>query len=179
MIGLVVAAFVLLIALPAAFLIHDTSADPVFVGLDNLHVPVWAAQSHQDTSDGSRWCVKDCRLRERTWRSVKPAQATDPAYQQALTEAGWRLHRTAGCPTPPTGVYTCWQRDEYVLDLWTRDAACDLSNVAPLPGNTVPPATDPSAPAVPAPTASAPPPTCDGSLVTAKVTERANPNWHP
>jgi hypothetical protein len=177
---LAVAAFVLLVALPAIFLLRDSSTDPVYAGLDGLNLPGWAAQAHQDTSTGSRWCVDTCRLRERVWRSSKPAQNTDPVYRQALTDAGWhQVHGSdvhgGACPAPPTGVYTCWQRDEFVLDLWTRDAACDLGNVAPAPGKG--PSTDPSA-GIPSPGASEPPKICDGSLVTVKATERANRDWH-
>jgi len=174
--ALAVAALVLFVALPAVFLLRDASADPVFADLDNLRLPSWAAQAHEDSATGNRWCVQTCRLRERTWRSAKPAQATDPVYRQALSDAGWRLTQTGSCPAPPTGFYTCWQRDEYVLDLWTRDAACDLGNVAPAPGRSGGPA-DPSA-GIPPPEASGPPPTCEGSLVTVKATERANQEYH-
>jgi hypothetical protein len=179
-IALAVAALVLLAGLPAVLLVRDVSADPVLASLDSLQVPGWAEQAHQDTSVGNRWCVQTCRLRERTWRSAKPAQATDPVYRQALTDAGWRLRPVGTCPAPVVGRYTCWQHDEYVLDLFTRDAACDLSNVAPVPSGAAPsggPATDPSA-AVPAPTGSDPPATCGGSLVTVKVSEFGDPSWH-
>jgi hypothetical protein len=193
--ALTIAAFVLLVALPAVFLVRDASTDPVFAGLDRLNLPGWAAQVHQDTATGSRWCVDTCRLRERTWRSAKPAQNTDPVYRQALTGAGWHLLHTGACPAPPTGVYTCWERDEYVLDLWTRDAACDLGNLAPAPGRPAAPAPgasggpgptpgasgspglDPGA-GIPSPGASDPPKTCEGALVTAKATEKANNLWH-
>jgi hypothetical protein len=170
-------AVVLLAALPAIFVIRDASADPVFAGLDSLSVPGWAAQSHQDLFSGNRWCVETCRLRERTWRSTKTTKDTDPVYQQALIAAGWQHWHGTACPSA-AGVYTCWQRDEYALDLWTRDAPCDLANVAPLPG-TSPSALDPNATPIPAPTGSEPPATCDGSLVTVKVANRADPNWHP
>ena len=170
-------AVVLLAALPAIFLIRDAAGDPVFAGLDSLTLPGWARQSHVDLASGSRWCVEPCRLRERTWRSVKPAADTDPVYERALTLAGWHPWHSAGCPSL-AGVYSCWQRDEYVLDLWTRDAPCDLANVAPAPG-TSPSAPDPNASQpIPTPTGSEPPATCTGSLVTAKVANRADPNWH-
>jgi hypothetical protein len=179
-VALALAAFVLLAALPAVFFARDASADPVFAGLDELNLPAWATQARQDASTGSRWCVQTCRLRERTWRSAKPAPATDTVYQQALTAAGWRPWHTPGCPVPASGVYTCWQRDKYVLDLWTRDAACDLAGVAPAPAGPArsgAPVPDPSA-GIPSPGASEPPPTCDGSLVSAKATERYNRDWH-
>jgi hypothetical protein len=167
-------AVVLLALLPAIFLVRDASGDPVLAGLDSLELPSWAAQSHQDQASGNRWCVDTCRLRERTWRSTKPAADTDPVYQRALISAGWRPWHTPGCPTA-NGSYTCWQRDEYVLDLWTRDTPCDLASLPP-----VPPAGGPSVTATPVapPTGTEPPATCAGSLVTAKVANRVDPNWH-
>jgi hypothetical protein len=179
---LAVAAVLLLAGLPALLWTKDASADPVFAGLDALQVPGWAAQAHQDTSTGgNRWCMSDCLVRDRTWRSAKPAKDTDPAYRQALTAAGWRQRPAAKCPAQLTGTTSCWEHDRYMLDLWTRDAACGLSNVAPAPGTSVQPvpSLEPSG-AGPVPTGSAaPPPTCAGSLVTAKVTDIGNPDWHP
>jgi hypothetical protein len=177
---LAVAAVLLLAGLPALLWTKDASADPVYAGLDALAVPGWAAQSHQDSSaGGNRWCVHGCLLRERTWRSTKSAKDTDPVYRQALTAAGWRQRPAAKCPAPLTGTVSCWEHDEYLLDLWTRDAPCGLSNVAPAPGTSPQPvpSTDPGG-AGPVPTGSAPPPTCAGSLVTAKVAEAGDPNWH-
>ena len=183
-IALAVAALVLLALLPAILVGKDASADPVFDGLDSLGVPGWAAQAHQDTTLGNRWCVDSCRTRERTWRSTKPAQATDPVFRQALTNAGWRPHTASTCPAAVTGTYTCWEHDKYLLDLWSRDAACSLSNVAPAPGTSAAPVpsggaagTAPSG-AAPGPTGTEPPPTCGGSLVTVKVGEVGDPNWH-
>jgi integrin beta 3 len=167
---------VLLAALPAIFLIRDAAGDPVFAGLDSLSVPGWADQSHQDLASGNRWCFQSCRLRERTWRSAKAAADTDTVYEQALASAGWHPWHSAGCPTS-VGKYSCWQRDEYALDLWTRDAPCDLANVAPAPG-TSPSSLDPSANPVPTPDGSQAPATCSGSLVTAKVANLGDPNWH-
>jgi hypothetical protein len=118
--------------------------------------------------------VQTCRLRERTWRSARPASDTAPVYQRALVDAGWSRSRTTGCPTTPG--YTCWERDEYVLDLWTRDASCDLAGLVPAPGTSAP-SGNPSGPA-PTPDGSAPPAVCAGSFVTAKVANRVDPNWH-
>jgi hypothetical protein len=176
LITLAAVAVVLLAALPAIFLIRDAAGDPVFAGLDSLAVPGWADQSHQDLASGNRWCIQTCRLRERTWRSAKATADTDKVYEQALVAAGWHQWHTAGCPTS-AGTYTCWQRDEYALDLWTRDAPCDLANVAPAPGSS-PSALDPSANPIPTPGTTEAPATCTGSLVTAKVANRGDPNWH-
>ena len=122
-----------------------------------------------------------CRLRERAWRSTKPAADTDPVYQQALTSAGWRPWHTPGCPTA-NGSYTCWQRDELVLDLWTRDTPCDLASLPPVPVGGGPSASaTPIATPIATPTGAEPPKTCAGSagsLVTAKVVNRVDPNWH-
>jgi integrin beta 3 len=168
-------AVVLLAALPAIFLVRDAAADPVFAGLDSLQLPSWAAHSRQDMSSGNRWCVRSCRLRERTWRSDRPAADTNPVYVTALTDAGWRPWSTSGCPKVP-GL-TCWQRDEYALDLFTRDLPCDLASLPPTPTGSVDPSA--SAPVPPAPNGPEPPATCVGSLVSAKVANRIDPNWHP
>ncbi len=172
--ALAAVAVLLLGALPAFFVIRDAVRDPVFAGLDALNLPSWADQQHVDQASGSRWCVDTCRLRERTWRSAKTAQETDPVYESALLAAGWSRWHTAGCPKGGTGVYTCWQRDQYKLDLWTRPAACALNDLAP----TLGPSANASATPVPTPTGTGPPPTCAGSLVTATVADGADPSWH-
>jgi hypothetical protein len=170
--ALVGAVVFLLGLLPAIFLIKDSGTDPVFAGLDQLNLPSFATQQQQDQSTGSRFCVKTCRLRERTWHSTKATDQTDPVYETALRQAGWRPWATAGCPKGVSGVYTCWQSDQFVLDLWTRNLPCDLATTAPTP------AAGASAAPAPTPTGSGPPPTCAGSLVTAKVADRADPDWH-
>lgn len=172
---------VLLVALPAFLLIRDSSKDPATASLNSLSLPGWAAVGHDDQSSGSRWCVQTCRWHERTWRSTKAAGDTDPAYRSALTVAGW-TPLTTGCPAggAGTGTYSCWQRDQYRLDLWTRNAPCGLAGVAPSPGASLPSAA-PSATTdllpVPDASASAPPPTCAGALVTAKVAARIDQHW--
>jgi hypothetical protein len=150
-----------------------------------LQLPSWAVQGHTDQAAGNRWCIGTCRLRERTWRSAKGATDTAPAYEQALAEAGWQRWQTGGCPKPQSGVYTCWQRDEYVLDLWVRDAPCDVTNVPGAPASAGPggaASTGPDASGgpgpLPTPSGSEPPPTCGGSLVTAKVGNGVDPHWH-
>ena len=172
---------VLLVALPAFLLIRDSAKDPVTGGLDSLALPTWAAVGHEDQSSGSRWCIQTCEWHERTWRSSKAAGETDPAYRSALTAAGW-TPLTTGCPagSAGTGSYSCWQREQYRLDLWTRDAPCGLANVAPSPGASLPSAApSPSGDLLPVPgaSASAPPPTCAGALVTAKVAARIDQHW--
>jgi hypothetical protein len=177
--ALAVVAVLLLGVLPLALFLHSAGSDPVVTDLNSLSLPAWADVQHQDDASGSRWCIKDCRLRERTWRSEKSATETDAVFQTALTGEGWVRSQAPGCPKIDTGTYTCWQHDQYVLDLWTRNAVCGLSGVAPSPG-APPPSASPSAtsPLDPVPTASGPPPTCAGALVTAKVDDGIDPNWH-
>lgn len=181
-------AVLLLAVLPTALLVHQASSDPVFGALDQLDLPSWAAQNHVDTTSGSRWCVDSCQLRERTLRSAKAAKDTDPVYQAALSGAGWTRADGAGCRSADnsSGILTCWQHDQYLLALFTRDAVCALSDVAPAPGTPAPsasgdtgdggagPAGDPAT-AIPTPGATGPPPVCGGSLVTIKVADRGDP----
>jgi hypothetical protein len=135
--------------------------------------------AHDDETSGSRWCIQTCRWHERTWRSTKPAKDTDATYRMALSAAGWSP-LTTGCPSAPgTGSYSCWQREQYRLDLWTRDAVCGLAGVVPSPGASLPPASPSAAdqlPPVPGATPSAPA-TCSGALVTAKVADRVDQHW--
>jgi hypothetical protein len=177
LVGLVL---VLLVALPAFVLIRDSAKDPAAAGLDALSLPAWAAVAHDDQNSGSRWCIQTCRWHERTWRSTKAAQDTDPAYRKALSAAGWSP-LTTGCPSAPsTGKYSCWQHEQYRLDLWTRDALCGLAGVVPSPGATLAPSASPSAGSelLPIPGASpSAPATCNGALVTAKVADRIDPHW--
>jgi hypothetical protein len=172
---------VLLVALPLFLLIRDSAKDPVISNLNSLSLPGWAAVGHQDQSSGSRWCIQTCRWRERTWRSTKATADTDQAYRSALSSAGWSP-LTTGCPAAPgTGKYSCWQREQNRLDLWTRDAVCGLSNVAPSPGapapSVAPSPSDPNLLPLPEPSGSGPPPTCQGALVTAKVAPVTDPHW--
>jgi hypothetical protein len=182
LITLAAVAVVLLGVLPTVLLLRDAGKDPALTALDSLNVPGWAAEQHEDAVSGNRWCIDTCRLRERTWRSTKGAKETDPVYQQALIQTGWQPWHSPGCPTGTAGIYTCWQRDQYVLDLWSRNAPCDLSNVAPAPSSGAPsgapPSGNPSAVPIPTPTGSEPPPTCSGSLITVKVSDKIDPHWH-
>ncbi|QSB16944.1 hypothetical protein JQS43_12120 [Natronosporangium hydrolyticum] len=109
--------------------------DPVLNSLDRLPVPAWAAQSPEDRIvTGSRWCIIDCRFRERTLESSgEPAETTE-VYQAALREAGWAPWQVEGCPQVEVdGDYSCWTRDEYTLDLWVRPPECayDPLNLRP------------------------------------------------
>lgn len=119
----------------AFFVIREAVQDPVFAELDTWRVPEWAATSHHDEAYGSRWCIRECRFRERTWKSSRPADATNQAYIAALQRKGWVRWRDTPCPSEGIqGLYSCWKRDEYVLDLWVRDEPCEIKPVRPQVG---------------------------------------------
>ncbi|KKK05587.1 hypothetical protein [Micromonospora sp. HK10] len=154
---LALVSLVLLGAVPLFFGLRTLSHDPVFDTLDALEVPAWASTSAVDNVSGSRWCLQDCRLRERTVKSEKPWKETAQAYEQALGRDGWRRWKVDRCPEQKDvkGSYTCWRRDELTLDLWVRDPTC------------VPPPVDGEPAPTPAPTPAAE--KCAGSLVSVKV----------
>ncbi|MEU5725375.1 hypothetical protein [Micromonospora sp. NPDC047738] len=157
---LVLVSLVLLGAVPLYFGVRTLSHDPVFDTLDGLDVPSWAAVKTVDNVSGSRWCLQDCRLRERTIESQQGPKETAQAYEQALAKDGWQRWKVARCPEqipdqPAKGSYTCWRRDELTLDLWVREPAC------------VPPPVDGAPAPSPAPSPAAQ--TCTGSLVSVKV----------
>jgi hypothetical protein len=157
MLTLMAAVVVVLGALPLYLLIHAARQDPVFASLNSLQVPAWATGTAQDQVAGSRWCVMECRFRERDMPSQKPADETNVAYVKALEDAGWvRWKPHTGCPLEPVdGHYSCWRRDEYTLDLWVRSKPCS----------------DGSLPAQPsaAPDAAGAKADCSGSMVSFKV----------
>jgi integrin beta 3 len=153
--------------LPLIFGIRAASRDPVFTSIDALDVPGWAATQVKDHSSGSRWCFLECRFRERTAQSQQPFAQTGKVYSAALVEAGWQRWKVSGCPDQPIrpedGIYTCWRRDEFTLDLWVRLPECAVDALA---------AQDPAA--VPTPGADGTGPTkdpkkCVGSTVSIKV----------
>jgi integrin beta 3 len=153
---------VVLGALPLYLLIQAANRDPVFTSLDALQVPGWAVGASEDQVAGSRWCVVECRFRERDIASEKAPEETNAAYVKALEDAGWtRWKPAAGCPLDKVdGHYSCWRRDEYTLDLWVRNKPCSDE----LQRNRPSTAPDPSAPAVPMGKDE-----CGGSMVSFKV----------
>lgn len=167
-------------ALPFYFVLREVSRDPVLTSLDSLSVPAWAVTSKDDNIGGSRWCLLDCRYRERTVNSSHSVDETAKVYQDALRSAGWTvITGVPGCP--PEAVEgeheSCWRRDEFTLDLWVREpSACSddplnkRPTIAPPTGT---PSTDPSAgasePPAAAPAGPAPNDVCAGSTVTMKV----------
>jgi integrin beta 3 len=146
----------------AFYAVREVARDPVFVELSALEVPSWAARDPRDEASGSRWCIRQCRFRQRIWRSERNAEETSAVYTRALTTAGWRPWRVAGCPQEGVeGFETCWQRDEYVLDLWVYLPDCEVQLKAPDPSASGAAATGPQAEAV-----------CPPTVVTMKVVNR-------
>jgi hypothetical protein len=157
---LVLGILVVLVGLPMYSWARAESRDPVFAQLDALAVPAWANTKPEDRTDGSRWCLEECRFRERVTHSANPPEETAKAYHDALAAEGWRRWQPAKCPeTKVDGSYTCWTRDELTMDLWIRAPAC----------NNVPIGVEPQPGASAAPTAGAPPGDCTGSDVSIKV----------
>lgn len=149
-------------ALPIYFAIRAATRDPVFNSLDSLAIPPWAAVNVVDQVNGSRWCLIECRFRERMAESERGPEETAQVYEKALADAGWRRWDAELCPAQPVdGHYTCWRRDELTLDLWVRQPACAQDPLARRP--TVAP-TDESA--TPSPEAEE---ECAGALVSVKV----------
>jgi hypothetical protein len=156
---------VILGALPLYLMIQAATRDPVFTSLNALHLPSWAASSRTDTSFGSRWCVIDCRFRERELTSQRSTDETANVYRSALGSAGWQPWKVEQCPdSPVSGHYSCWRRDEYTLDLWVRDPPCKSDPLRQRP--TVGPTDSPGA------VAGGQKDDCTGSVVSIKVRNR-------
>jgi hypothetical protein len=159
-----------LLGAPVAYLWTTTvTRDPVISALDGLPLPSWAAGYHEDFVSGSRWCIKECRFRDRTWQSARGPDDTQVAYVAALTKDGWRPRTDGDCPTYDDGIASCWHRDEYVLDLWIRAPICAPTRPS---GGTASKAPESKAPATDA--AGDP---CPGSLATVKVYNALS--YHP
>lgn len=153
----------------AFFVIREAARDPIFAELDSWTVPQWAATKHRDDAYGSRWCIRECRFRERTWQSSKIADETNLVYVAALKDRRWIRWRETTCPGGSIqGHYSCWRRDEYVLDLWVRDEVCEIKPVRP----TVAPHASGAPAAADAEPGGIPGPGCGKSQVTVKVYNR-------
>ncbi|MBV1850378.1 hypothetical protein KUA19_09555 [Catellatospora sp. NEAU-YM18] len=162
-------------ALPFYFVLRAATRDPVLTALDALEVPSWAVMSDKtvDNISGSRWCLMECRYRERSLQSQREDAETAKAYEQALTDAGWVRWQVSSCQAEGTGVYSCWRRDEFTLDLWVRpittEQCTELLRNRP-PGGPADPSASPGAePAPDASPSSSLPAECQGSQVTLKV----------
>jgi hypothetical protein len=114
------------------FVIREAAKDPVYAELDRWDLPKWARVSHQDQAYGSRWCIRECRMRERAWRSEREVEPTNQAFLSAIRGKKWSSWKAAGCPAEGIdGIDTCWQRDEYVMDVWITAAECVIEPVRP------------------------------------------------
>lgn len=153
----------LLVAYPGYLLMRSATRDPGINSLNTLDLPAWAAGEMKDEEYGSRWCIRECRFRERTLTSQRGPEETAQVYEQVLADAGWDRWHVQPCPGEPVpGFYTCWKRDEYTLDLWVRDPSCAFDPLRRRP--TVAPAATPSAaPEIP------PLDDCAGSVITIKM----------
>jgi hypothetical protein len=176
-ITLVVIALLLLAAYPAYLFTRALTEDPIFGDLNGLDLPSWAALAHEDSFSGSRWCIKQCRYRERTWVSDHTTDETNPVYVTALTSAGWRIRTGGVCPEVAEGVASCWQRDEYVMDMWVYPRVCDLPPPRPSINPSATPTTGGSAKPTPGPTATSPETMCPATLITVKVYNAID--YHP
>jgi hypothetical protein len=138
----VVGAMVLLLGiLPVFFAVRAAGDDPVFAALDALQIPDNASTRTVDRTDGSAWCFRECRFRERTAHSEEEADATNQMYEGALTAAGWQPWAPALCPDQAVaGHYSCWRRDEMTLDLWVRPPVCTDSQAQQTPAQEPTPA---------------------------------------
>jgi hypothetical protein len=159
-----VAVIILVLAVlgaPLAFYaVRETANDPVFGHLGALDVPDWAAKNPQDQTTGSRWCIGECRLRQRIMRSERLPDETNVVYTEALKKAGWAAWKIEGCPPEgQDGFESCWQRDEYVLDLFVYQPECEVQLKTP----------DPSKPATPLAEAVCPP-----TVVTLKIINKVS-----
>jgi hypothetical protein len=156
---------IILGALPLYLMIQAATRDPAFNSLNSLRLPAWSATNRTDTSYGSRWCIIDCRFRERELTSQRSTDETAGVYQNALRSAGWQPWKVEKCPDDTTlpGHYSCWRRDEYTLDLWVRDPTCKSDPLRQRP--TVGPTASPGA-------AAGQQDDCTGSVVSIKVRNR-------
>jgi len=133
--ALAVVVLVLLGAPLVYFGILFTTRDPLVTAVEQLRVPEWAARSVEDRIiGGSRWCLYECRSRQRTAVSERETEETAAVYHEALQAAGWSRWEVEGCPQVQVdGDYSCWRRDEYTLDLWVHPPECayDPRNLRP------------------------------------------------
>jgi hypothetical protein len=175
----VVAAVVaLLLVLPAVLLLWQRSGDPLAGQLDELSVPAAVNLHHSDDSGNSAYCVHSCAWLKRIYQSGQSADRTDAVFKGALISHGWQK-ADGKCPKPADGSYSCWQRDQYVLDLWVRPADCGSSaaNPLPVPSESVPPGEGDAAPSA-GPSPSGPATAqCPAAQASLQVANAADPDW--
>jgi hypothetical protein len=161
---------VLLLAAYPVYLFTHTAAEDMFGELDSLSLPGWAAGPHEDAARGSRWCIGECRIWDRTWQSAQGPAETQHAYEVALRDAGWLTRTKGACPSAQAGAASCWQRDDYVLDMWVRAPICEVPPPRPTTSGKASAApTGSSAPVRSAGPGNTTNPPCPGALVTVKI----------
>jgi hypothetical protein len=172
---LVIVALLLLAAYPAYVFARAATQDPIIGELDGLDLPGWAALYHQDAISGSRWCIEQCKFRERSWLSDHSPEETNAAYVHALGADGWRVRAGGFCPPVTEGIATCWQHDEYYMDMWVHSRVCNLPPPRPSikPGATASASPTPT----PTPTSTSFEDLCPATLVTVKVYNAID--YHP
>lgn len=160
-----VGAFVLLllVVIPAVVVLRANSANPAADQLSSLSVPSWAASNPQTHASGSRYCVGQCLVTERTWESSHPIDETAAAYAAALRKDGWTP--ADSCPKFPGGVQTCWVLNQNELDLTVGKAPCAQ---APPPTNRTGVIGEPPVDPTKLPAG------CSPTTVHAKVTDQIN-----
>lgn len=153
----------LLVVIPGVLVLRSNSANPAADQLNALTVPSWASANSQTHTSGSRYCLDQCLVTERTWDSTKSIDETAAAYATALRAEGWT--QSSSCPKFPGGVQTCWLLNKDQLDLTVGTAPCAM---APPPTNRSDvdsqPTTQPAKP----------PAGCSPTLVHAKITDQVN-----
>jgi integrin beta 3 len=159
---LVLVLVLLLAAYPTYLFLKANTTDPALSELNGLDLPGWATISKDYAESGSRWCIGQCRFRKLSWASEKTPEETQPVYDTALRDAGWRPLATGPCPTVEAGSLTCWQRDEYIMNMWVRQPSCDIPPPRPTGSANPEASAPPASPTTPAEV-------CPGALVTVEV----------
>lgn len=101
--------------------------DPGFSVLDEVAVPVLDTESAHESVYGNRWCIGQCRVRERVWESTVPVPATRDAIVRTLDGRGWRT--AADCDVADGVERLCLRRDEFLLDIWIAPSGLDTRTV--------------------------------------------------
>lgn len=97
--------------------------DPGFAVLDEVAVPVLDTGSMRERAYGNRWCIGQCRVRERVWDSTAGASTTRDVLGAALEDRGWQP--TGDCEADGHMERLCLRRDEFLLDIWITPVAGD------------------------------------------------------
>jgi len=101
--------------------------DPAYRVLDELTIAPLSADSARDTAYGNRWCVGQCRVRERVWSSGVTVADTRASMDAALEARGWRPSGRDCDADSPEVSRICVQREEFLMDVWIGPADCDAS----------------------------------------------------